>query len=306
MFSYAALDISDDARVEITCTGSGLMISSGLPQWSINGTNHSPAVLRSLGIAVIPENFFDAIDQTSNTIFQTLVINGSAAIHGTTIRCVFASEVMFPSTELVYLAALPQPENLTVSEGGLVQWQPPYSSLETEAVRYFLYNIRYSVEVTDILTQETIMYNETGSISMSFQLPTDCIEYTVTVTAHCDTTAGDPTAVNMTTYETPGPVDAERITATLHGNTLNVIVTAQYVLNCSDPTLYYIIYNNQQYDMLADNEMEITINVPNTDTCISIAVKASNPAGNSSLTRVGIDGTQVVKMCFLFTMSLHG
>ena len=225
---YTGLDISGDTRVEITCTGNGV---SSLPQWSINGTTvaaHTPAVLRDMGIAIIPE-ILDAIDENNN-FFQTFVINGSALIHGTTIECLFASEVVFPSTGLVYLAALPPPENLTVSEGGLVQWQPPYSSLETEAIRYFLYNISYSVEVTDTLTQETIIYNETTATSFSFQPPPDCIEYTVTVTARGATSVGDPAVMDMPAtgeYELPEPVVANDFTTTLQGNTLTVTVTAQ-------------------------------------------------------------------------------
>ena len=289
-FSCTALYISDDTRVEITCTGRGL---SSLPQWSINGNtiaDHGATLLRSLGIAIIPESVLDARDANDN-LFQTLVINGSAAVHGTTIECVFDGEEMFPSTELVFLVALPPPEDLTVSEGGLVQWQPPYSSLETEAIRYFLYNISYSVEVTDTLTQETIMNNETDATSFSFQLPPDCIEYTVTVTARCDTSVGDPATVNMTTYEIPGPVDAERINATLQGDTLTVTVAAQYEQTCSDPTLYYFEYNNQQYDMQVDDEMELSVVITNTDMDVcAIVVKANNPAGNSSSTQVTIKG----------------
>ena len=299
MFSYAALDISDDARVEITCTGSGLMISSGFPQWSINGTNHSPAVLRSLGIAVIPENVIDAIDQTSNTVFQTLVINGSATLNGTTIQCVFAGEDMFPTTGLVYLDALPPPENLTVSEGGLVQWQPPYNSLETEAIRYFLYNISYSVEVTDTLTQETIIMNdETDATSFSFQPPPDCIEYIVTVRAQCATSVGNPAVMDMSAtgeYELPEPVDANYITTTLQGNTLTVTVTAQYELTCRSATNFSIIYNGQHYNMSATLEIELSIFV---GAC-SFDVLASNPAGNSDPTRVPIDGELIMKELYI-------
>ena len=283
--SYAALDISDDARVEITCTGRG---DGSLPQWSINDkivAAYAPAVLRSLGIAITPERIDNAIDENNN-VFQTLVINGSASIRGTTVECVFEGEMIFPTTELVYLAALPPPENLTVSEGGLVQWQPPYSSLETEAVRYFLYNVRYSVEVTDTLTQETIMYNETTDTSFSFQPPADCIEDTVTVTARGATSVGDPAAVNMTlpTYEIPEPVDAERINATLQGNTLTVIVTAQYELTCRSATNFSIIYNGQYYNMSATLEIELIVGACSFD------VVASNPAGNSDPTRVPING----------------
>ena len=288
MFSYAALDISDDARVEITCTGSG--VSSGLPQWIINGITvgaHTPAVLRDMGIAITPENVTDAVDENNN-VFQTLVINGSALIHGITVECLFAGEVIFPSTELMLLSNLPPPEDLDVAvDQGLVQWRAPYSSLETEAVRYFLYNITYSVEVTNTLTQATIMYKETTDTFMSFQPPADCIEYTVTVTARGATihSVGDPTSVNVTTsYETPGPVDAEHISTTLHGNNLTVTVTAQFELTCKSATSFFIIYNGEKYIMQATFEIELIVGA------CSFHVFASNPAGNSDPTRVTIDG----------------
>ena len=276
--------------MEITCTGSG--VSSGFPQWSINGTNHSPAVLRSQGIAVIPENVIDAIDQTSNTIFQTLVINGSAAIHGTTIRCVFAGEDIFPSTELVYLAALPPPENLTVSEGGLVQWRAPYNSMETEAIRYFLYNVYYSVEVTDTLTQETIMYNETTATYFSFQPPADCIEYTVTVTARGATSVGDPAAETVAAigeYELPEAVNAEYVSALLQGNSLSVKVAVQFDFNCSRPTEVSLIYAEQQFTMPVAFEVEFSVEyIVSAGVCFSITT--SNPAGHSNATQIPTAG----------------
>ena len=287
MHVYTALFISDDARVEITCTGSGL---SSLPQWSINGTNvaaHTPAVLRDIGIAIIPESIIDAFDENNN-FFQTFVINGSALIHGTTIQCLFAGEVVFPSTELGFLAALPPPEDLTVSEGGLVQWQPPYSSLETEAIRYFLYNISYSVEVTDTLTQETIIYDETGSTSFSFQPPADCIEYTVTVTARGATSVGDPAAVTVPAtgeYALPEPVNADDVTATLQGITLTITVVAQYeLINCSRPTDVCIIYAEQQYTMPGALELEFSVEY-NSSAGVCFSITASNPAGHSDPTQ---------------------
>ena len=280
--------------MEITCTGSGL---SSLPQWSINGTTvaaYAPAVLRSLGIAVAPESIFDAIDD--NNVFQTFVINGSAAIRGTTIQCVFAGEVVFSSTELVFLAALPPSENLTISEGGLVQWQPPYSSLETEAVRYFLYNISYSVEVTDTLTQETIMYNETTDTSFNFQPPPDCIEYTVAVTARGSTSVGDPAAETVPAigeYELPEAVNAEYVSALLQGNSLSVKVAVQFDFNCSRPTEVSLIYAKQQFTMPVAIEVEFSVEyIGSAGVCFSIT--ARNPAGHSNATQIPTAGKLVL------------
>ena len=281
--------------MEITCTGRGL---SSLPQWSINGNtiaDHGATLLRSLGIAIIPESVIDSRDANDN-LFQTLVINGSAAVYGTTIECVFDGEEVFPSTELVFLAALPPPENLTVSEGGLVQWQPPYSSLETEAIRYFLYNISYSVEVTNTLTQETIMYNETDTSSFSFQLPPDCIEYTVTVTARGATSAGDPAAETVAAigeYELPEAVNAEYVSALLQGNSLSVKVVVQFDFNCSRPTEVSLIYAEQQFTMPVAFEVEFSVEyIVSAGVCFFIT--ASNPAGHSNAAQIPIAGKLVL------------
>ena len=297
MHVYTALFISDDARVEITCTGHGL--SSGLPQWSINGTSvadHGTAVLRSLGIAVIPERIFDAIDENNN-VFQTLVINGSAAVHGITMRCSFEGEDVY--SEIVLLSNLPPPENLEVivSQGRrLVQWQPPYS-LETEAVRYFLYNISYCVEVTDTLTQQTIMYNKTTDTSFSFQPPPDCIEYTVTVTARGATSVGDPVAGTVPAtgeYALPEPVNADDVTAALQGITLTITVVAQYeLINCSRPTDVCIIYAEQQYTMPAALGVEFSVEY-NSSAGVCFSITASNPAGHSDPTQFPKVGTLTV------------
>ena len=98
------LIISCDTTVEVTCTGQG---NDTPPQWTINSTLANvigSSALRVLGVEVVPE-IFQALDENNN-FFRTIIINGSIAINASTIECILNGEVIFPSTELVYLAAL--------------------------------------------------------------------------------------------------------------------------------------------------------------------------------------------------------
>ena len=292
------LNIFDDVRVEITCTGRG---HSTLPNWSINDKftiEIDPLALEEVGIDIQPASASNATDENDNA-FQTLVINGSALINGTTIRCVFDGEVIFPSTELVFQDTLPPPENLNVSEGGLVQWQPPYSSDEDGPIRYFLYNVYYSVEVTDTEVESKVASLLTNDTSFVFLPPLECVEYVVSVRALSDNSEGDPAEVTVPPtrdFEIPEQVKAHDVNVKfIQSDILSVAITgSQNLMECNGPTVYSIVYNEQQRNVSAtNNNTAAELSVHTEREICFLHIYASNSAGTSNKTKVLISGTYV-------------
>ena len=189
---------------------------------------------------------------------------------------------------------MPPPENLTVSEAGLVQWQPPYSSLETEAVRYFLYNIRYSVEVTDGTEVESkVASSLTNDTIFVFLPPLECVEYVVSVRALNENSEGDPAEVTVPPtrdFEAPEPICPNDAMTILEGDIIILFLPAYDSVTCSSPTTYFVEYNNKVYNSSAETLLQftqITIDIDSSEGCF-ISVITSNRAGNSNATQIPI------------------
>jgi len=169
--------------VQITCTDDDY----SFPIWYLQGQriDHIPSGRKEeLGVTLFHT------DTVDSRISSPMHIDGSPAIHNTTLQCRIWGEIVYSTTLLYQESQLPAPSNLTATNDSgstiMIEWNPPILQ-DTEQdhvqIRMDPNILVYSVNIIDTTTNRTTLAVNVTQTSYRFTNFTACHGYWLQVSA---------------------------------------------------------------------------------------------------------------------------